>query len=255
MNMITKNKIKELKKLNNKKFRKESNSVLVEGDRTINQILSYGIKPELVLQSENYCLPRDERLKELQYIVDIVPEGYIEQLSQTKNPQELIAVFRKPNNPIPEKGIFIYLDNLRDPGNLGTIFRTAASFSIDGIILSENSCEVLSPKVIRASLGSVFSVPFITKNLSEINLNDYEVFVADMKGDSVLEVHSSKNINTIIVIGNEANGVSDSVKKLATNLISIPMSANMESLNASIAASIIMFSIIKEKYGPNIFNR
>ncbi|MBI9030853.1 RNA methyltransferase [bacterium] len=252
--MLNKNRLKEIKKLTQKKFRNTSSEILVEGKRIIEQIITNGYYPEIVFINESNIEVKSIIAKEKRNIIEYVSPQVIEQLTETKSPQDIVALFKKPKLCFPTKGNFLYLDALRDPGNMGTIFRTAASFNIDGIFISEDSCDVFSPKVIRSSLGAIYTVPFKIIELTKINLPDCDIFSTELNGLPITEITQFKQ-NMIIVVGNEANGVSEQNSKLATQKITIPISPQMESLNASVATSICLFNLLWNKYGNKFLNR
>lgn len=252
--MINKNRLKEIKKLTQKKNRNNSTEILVEGKRIIAQIMQNGFFPEIVFINEENIEVKSIIEKSKRDVIEYVPAHIISQLTETKSPQDIVALFRKPKLSFPSKGNFLYLDNLRDPGNMGTIFRTASAFNIDGIYISSDSCEVFSPKVIRSSLGSIYSIPFKIIDLSEIKLPDCDIFSTELGGKSITDITDFQT-NMIIVIGNEANGISEHNSQLATQKVTIPISDKMESLNASVAASISLFNLMWNKYGNKFLNR
>lgn len=252
--MINKSQLKELKKLTQKKFRNSSQQVLVEGKRIIEQIIDNGSFPELLFIDEEKKETKSLIEKSKRDIIEYVPHHVISQLTETKSPQEIVAVFRKPKLKMPEEGNFLYLDNLRDPGNMGTIFRTAAAFNIQGIYISPDSCEILSPKVIRASLGAVFSVPFEISELATLSIPECDIFSTELEGEALGGIKDF-NKNMIIIIGNEAEGISPANRELATRKITIPVASQMESLNASVASGITIYNLLWEKYGNSFLNR
>ncbi len=244
--MISKNKIKDLKKLKHKKYRNNSDIVLVEGKRIVEQLLTYNLKPEHIFIAEDCIQLKNIFAKEDRNTINYVNHNTIVELSDTKNPQEIVTFYKKPKNKIPKQGTFIYLDDIRDPGNLGTIFRTSLALGVDGIFLSLNCCEVLSPKVIRSSLGSVFKLPYTIIDIADLNIDNCDIFSAEMEGSPIDSITDLRP-NTILIIGNEANGVSKEVSAFATEKVSIPMTKYMESLNASVACSILTHSIVSKK--------
>jgi len=252
--MISKNRLKEIKKLTQKKYRNNSSEILVEGKRIIEQIINNGNFPEVVFINENNIDAKSVIAKDKRNIIEYVSPQVIAQLTETKSPQDIVALFKKPKLNFPTQGNFLYLDALKDPGNMGTIFRTAASFNIDGIYISADSCEVFSPKVIRASLGAIYTLPFKIIELSEIKLADCDIFSTELKGIPITEIREF-NQNMIILVGNEAEGVSKHNSEIATQKVTIPISSKMESLNASVATSICLFNLLWNKYGNNFLNR
>ncbi len=252
--MLSKNRLKEIKKLTQKKFRNSSSEILIEGKRIIEQIILNGFFPEVVFINESNIESKAIIDKSKRDVIEYVTAQTIAQLTETKSPQDIVALFKKPKLSFPQTGNFLYLDNLRDPGNMGTIFRTAAAFNIDGIFISSDSCEVFSPKVIRSSLGAIYTVPFKIIDLIDINIPNCDIFSTELGGEALTEI-TNFNSNMIIIIGNEANGVSQHNSSLATRKITIPISDKMESLNASVAASISLFNLMWNKYGNNFLNR
>lgn len=182
-----------------------------------------------------------------------ISDDIAQKLSDTVNSQGVFAVCKISEHKldIKDKSRLIALDNIQDPGNLGTIIRTADALGIDGVIIG-GGCDVYNPKVIRAAMGSTLRLPFEVCN----NLYDY---LANLKADcdnvriySTSPSSSAKSINKcsfdnicISVIGNEANGVSKEIEELADCLVTIPMHGGAESLNASVAASIVMWEMLR----------
>ena len=147
------------------------------------------------------------------------------------------------------KGNIVLLDNIQDPGNLGTIIRSAVAFGFKNIILSDDTVDLYNDKVIRASEGMIFHINVLRKNLElfleELKQN-YQILITDvMQGENIKKIKHTKNI--ALIIGNEGNGVKDNLKKYANNFVKINMDETCESLNASIAASILMYEIMESK--------
>ena len=252
--ILTKNKLKELKKLKQKKFRANSQHIIIEGKRIIEQIIAYGVKPDFIFIDETKVEAKASIPKKMRSLIEYVPEHVVRQLSDTISPQEIVAVFSKPHLTFPSKGNFLYFDNIRDPGNMGTIFRTAIALGIDGVIISPDSCEIFSPKVVRSSLGAIFKLPILVRPLASFDIDECDIISTEMAGTSMYDVELT-NPNTIIIIGNEANGVSKEISELSNLKISIPMNDQMESLNASVAASIVSYHLMWKKYGNKFTNR
>lgn len=252
--MISKNRLKEIKKLTQKKYRNTSSEILVEGKRIISQIINNGFIPEHVFINEDNKQDKNILDKNLRKIIEYVAPHVISQLTETKSPQDIVALFKKPFHKLPTKGNFLYLDNLRDPGNMGTIFRTALAFDIDGILISPDSCEVYSPKVIRASLGAIYSMPFKVIQLEDFEIEKCDIFSTELGGCPINDIKNFQE-NMIIVVGNEAEGVSSHISQLASQIVTIPISNKMESLNASVATSICLYTLMRNKYGNNFLNR
>lgn len=230
--------IKETNKLKQKKYRDESGLFLIEGYHLVEEAYKAGILKEVFTTSNiNLDVP-----------ITYVTEEIIKYLSDVETPQNIIGVCRKlDNNTIGDK--VVVLDDIQDPGNLGTIIRSAVAFNFDTIILSENSVDVYNPKVVRASQGMLFKLNVIRKNIKEIindlKENNYQILatkVTDGKDVKSLE----KNKKICIIMGNEGKGVSDDVLNLADDFIYIKMNDECESLNVAIATSILLYELGSE---------
>ena len=215
----------EWNKLKQKKYRDETNTFLIEGDHLINEAKKNGNVLYTIGLNESYDYE--------------VTEDILNKLSSQTSGTNEIAICKK----IEEKGIngnVIILDNIQDPGNLGTIIRSAVAFNIDTIILSDNSVDLYNDKVIRASEGMLFNTNVIRCNLKEkiefLKTNGYTIYATTPNGEG-----SFTNDNKIaLVIGNEGNGISTEVLKLCDKNITIKMNEKCESLNAGVCASILM---------------
>jgi len=240
MEILSNARLKELVKLQQKKYRVEAGELLVEGFRLIEQLISDNIPI-----SEIFCLEKDVRKMNriCNAPVTVAVEWHLQKLSGTKNSQNIIALLKAPESKIIKTDFLLYLDDISEPGNLGTIFRTASAFGIDGIILSPGCCEVLNPKVIRASLGAVFSVPFEIRDTEWLrNQNAMKVCTAMEKAVPIDDIKVWKS-PLILVVGSEAKGISRKILEMADHTVYIPMSGKMESLNAAMATAIAIYHI------------
>ena len=193
-----------------------------------------------------------EDRKELIY----VPDSIFKEISDTENPQGILAIARfkfqeLKGLKIKEKPTLVFLDRLQDPGNMGTIIRTADAFNIDGIIINGGCVDPYNPKVVRATMGSIFRIPIYhvedsVQGLSSLKERGLRIFATSLEG-SVPIYDIDYNDGFILVIGNESTGVSDEIYSLSDKLIRIPMPGEAESLNAGVAASIIMYEAMKQR--------
>lgn len=191
-------------------------------------------------------------MKELIYVGDNV----FKEISDTENPQGILAVARFSFEDLDKlKDIknpsLIFLDRLQDPGNMGTIIRTADAFNIDGIIITDGSVDPYNPKVVRATMGSIFRLPiyYIEDSVCGLNSlkdNKLKVYSTSLEGSLPIYDIDYKD-GFVLVIGNESTGVSNEVYNLSEGLIRIPMPGKAESLNAGVAASIIMYEVMKQR--------
>jgi len=234
---LTNNKIKNLSKLNQKKYRDEENIFLVEGYHLVEEAYKSNNLIEILKTEDFDC---DIKIK-----TTIVTYDIIKKLSHTENPQKIIGVVNKiKEQPIGNKVLIV--DELQDPGNLGTIIRSSVAFGIDTVILSENTVDLYNDKVIRSSEGMLFKINIIKKNTSEIikelKQNNYQIF-----GTRVTNGQNIKDISIppkyAFIVGNEGNGVRKEVLDLCDKYIYIPISKECESLNVAIATSIILYEL------------
>lgn len=228
---VTNSKIKELEKLNKAKYREELGLFLVEGPHLVDEAR------KLNLLVEAYSL--DDKPGYIQ-----LSDNVMKKICSTKTVVSEIGVCKiLSNNELTDK--MLILDNIQDPGNMGTIMRSARAFNFKTIILSNGCVDIYNDKVIRSSQGAIFKLNFIKGDLLNIipNLKDYDVYGTDVvNGISVNEVNKNKKI--AVVMGNEGNGVSKEVKDILKKNIYIPINET-ESLNVGVAASIIMYELNK----------
>ena len=248
-------KIKEIKKLKEKKYREETNLFVVEGIKIVKEAIEYDADiQKIVISNDAIGYEVDEEVLKLiqKYEVMIVSQNVFESISDVKTPQGILAVIKNKENvkvDYNEDVIFI-LDNIQDPGNLGTIIRTLDAAGIKQLIVSNDTVDYMSPKVLRSTMGGAFRVNVIVADnllnmIDEIKKNGFEVAVTDLATDkSIYDVDYSKKA---IVIGNDANGVSDEVKNKADIRVKIPMLGKAESLNAAVATSVIAYEYVRQK--------
>ena len=168
------------------------------------------------------------------------------------NPQGILAVIKKSkeNTLKYEEDIIVAIDDIQDPGNLGTILRTVDSIGLKQLVVSKGTADAYNPKVVRSTMGAIFRVKVIeVENLKEtietIRKNNYKLLVTSLQtDDSIYDIDYNKKI---IVIGNEANGVSKEIQNMADQKIKIPMLGKTESLNASVATGIILYEYVRQK--------
>lgn len=231
-------------KLKQKKYREELNLVLIEGEKLILEAFHNGIEIEMLLA----CEEKIDSFKQIH-----AKETYILSLNLCKNlssmvtSQNVFAVAKIPQANKTNSQNVLVLDKIQNPDNLGAIIRSAVATNFVTIYAIE-SVDLYNEKTLRSSMGNVFKVNFIKTDYQHINslLKDYQVCIADMQGENIFKLNSLQK-NVALVIGNEGNGVSEQMRKLCNKKISIPMQNNVESLNASVSAGIIMYQIIDKQ--------
>lgn len=246
--MIGKGKISSITRLHQKKFRDESGLFLVEGIKSVGDLLRSSFEVEEVLATEAWVGEHESGVPATAELTMVTPSE-MERLSAWKNPQPVMAVARIPQHNIADirqDQPLLMLDDLRDPGNMGTIIRTADWFGIRQLVCSQTTVELYNPKVIQATMGSFTRVKVYYTDLESFidnNLKERRVLGAFLEGTPVQ--HFDFHPSDVIVIGNEANGITEAVARKinAKILIDSPVKSadKAESLNASIAAAIMMY--------------
>lgn len=225
-------KYKYLNKLKKKKYRKKFNSFIVESIKIVEQI------PE-DFECEFVFVNEDMKDYKTDFKKIVFSNKLFDKLSLLENPEGVSALLKIKKEKAISSDKILLLDHMQDPGNLGTIIRSAEAFSFKDIILVNNCVDLYNEKTIRASMGSIFRLNFLELNIDDLKkFKDYKLILADMNGKSVDYYKSCDKI--ILAIGNEANGISKSLKDLSNDFVSIKMDGKIESLNAAIAASILM---------------
>ncbi len=237
---ISKERLKQLAKLKQKKVRQKENLVIVEGFRLIEQLLVNGIDLEEIYVAENYDLKLKVRCS-----IYTLKKYELEKITSTQTPQEVAALIKTNSKPIKKKKKLIYLDGISEPGNLGTIIRTATAFSMDGIILSPDCCEIYNPKVIRASLGAVFFIPIEIHDENWLKKQSALKIATCLEDAIPLESFTIPKEDWILILGSEAEGIKDEILSIADKKIKISQTSQMESLNVAVAAGILMHTFTK----------
>lgn len=229
--------IKEINKLKEKKYRDSTNSFLVEGRHLVLEAYRGGLIKELILE-EDELFPLDAP-------TTYVTRDIIEKISSTKSPSNVMAVVnKKEEEPIGEK--ILILEDIQDPGNLGTIIRSALAFGIDTIVLSPKTVDLYNPKVVRSTQGMIFHINIIVREITsfieELKLDNYKI--VGTKVTNGTDVRKSKTYSHYaLIIGNEGSGMSDEVTSLCDEYLYIKMNEQVESLNAGVAASILLYEL------------
>lgn len=240
---IQSDKNKIIKEINSLKLRKNRDKLklfLLEGERLIGEAAD---RIRYVVTSESY---RGNVKSDY-----IVSDSLFARISDTVNPQGVLAVCNIVDNEFKnniETPLYILLENIQDPGNMGTIIRTADAADADGVFLSKGCVDIYNPKAVRSTMGSIFHLPIFTDvDLKElVNKINVETVAAHLKGDKTpYDINMKKGI--AIMIGNEGNGLSNELSEKADNLVKIPMPGKAESMNAGVAASIMIYEAVRQR--------
>lgn len=254
------NTIKEIKALHLKKNRDTQGLYFIEGIRFVSDAIDneQTIVKVIIsdkLESLNGGGKLIERVTAVCDECSLVPEKLFKEISDTQTPQGILAVLKKSefvfDTIIREGNSVVILDSLQDPGNVGTIIRTADAAGVSAVILTKGSVDLFSPKLIRSTMGSVFHIPIfegliINETIDLLKKAGYKVIASHLDGTN--NYYDEDLIGkSAIIVGNEANGISNETSELADRLVKIPMPGKAESLNASVAASIMIYEIVRQK--------
>lgn len=235
--MVSKNQIKLITSLQQKKYRKQEQLFIAEGIKVVQELLfsNFELLYLFTTKQDFLDVSKDK--------VHAITDSELKKISALANPNTCLAVFKMPNpKEWNEKGLILALDDVRDPGNLGTIIRLCDWFGIETLFCSEESVDIYNPKVVQATMGSISRVNVVYGDLEMfLKESSLPVFGTFMDGNNIYQEKLPKE--GIIVMGNEANGISPSVEKLVSQRIAIPRFGNLqltESLNVATATAIIL---------------
>lgn len=235
--MVSKNQIKLITSLQQKKYRKQEQLFFAEGVKVVQELLhsNFELQDLFTTKQDFLTVPKNK--------VHAISEAELKKVSALTTPNTCLAVFKIPKvKEMVEKGLIVALDDVRDPGNLGTIIRLCDWFGIETLFCSEESVDIYNPKVVQATMGSISRVNVVYGNLETfLSQTKLPVFGTFMDGKNIYQEELPKE--GIIVMGNEANGISTSVEKLVSERIAIPRFGNLqvtESLNVATATAIIL---------------
>lgn len=260
--------IKNLEKLkNSRKYRRETGLFIVEGIKSVREANLYCKVHSLYLSETRAGEAGGELKKRLiedgllsrnqDTIVEVVSDRVFSQISDTVTPQGVLALVRAPvydfNSMILKKELFlVILENLSDPGNMGTIIRTAEGAGADGIVLGKGCVDIFSPKVVRSAMGALFRMPFFEdthgdflKMLERLKAGGVGLYGAHLLGREFYDVQYGQRLG--IVIGNESKGITKETSEFLDELVKIPMEGKVESLNASVAAGVLMYEVYRQR--------
>ena len=237
---IDNKKIKEIKKLNIKKYRDKTNLFLVEGEHLVLEAYKTGNLKELILEQD--------AVFSLDVETNYVTTNVLKYITNLDTPQSILGICTKEESTTIKGNRLLILDDIQDPGNLGTIIRSAVAFNIDTIILSKSTVDLYNSKVIRASQVLIFHINIVVADLEDVitklKKEDYQIIGTKVTdGKSLKSIEKKKKF--AIIMGNEGSGVSDSILSLCNEYLYIDMNKNCESLNVGVATSIILYELDK----------
>lgn len=250
--------IKHIRKLKDKKERDISNEYIIEGVKLIDEAINEKANIKKIILCDD-CEKTESISKDLMYEISkydcvYVKDNIFKLITEVNTPQGVLAVVEK-NNVKKEinynEDIIVALDDVQDPGNLGTILRTVDSVGLTQILVSKKTADVYNPKVVRSTMGAIFRVRIIEcddlkETLKQVKKHKFKVVVTSLQTENTIyDINYRKKA---IIIGNEANGVEEEIQNMADEKIKIPMIGKTESLNASVATGIVLYEYVRQKY-------
>jgi TrmH family RNA methyltransferase len=252
--------IKKVKNLYRRKERWKNKLFLIEGIKLVEECIDNNYPISNIIYSEelfnaNGGYDLFEKIKFYDQLIQI-PGKLYKEISDMDNPQGILAVATFKVNYIEDINIkvnpfLLLLDRVQDPGNMGTIIRTADAFGINGIIVTEGCVDIYNPKVVRSTMGSIFRIPVFHESdgvniIKKLKKEGVKIYSTSLEGSYYIQNTNFKE-SCMLIIGNESKGVSKSLHLMADELIKIPMIGEAESLNAAVASSIIMYEAMRQR--------
>jgi len=253
--MISKNDLQYYSSLLKKKHRKAENKFIVEGNKSVLEGINSKNECEIVFVTHKFSKENHQTIAEIvkkKKKIEILKQNEFLKIADTETPQGIAAVFIKPDfklqtNLLLNESIVVLLDNISDPGNLGTIIRNCDWFGVKNILLSEIIVDYTNPKVLRSSMGSIFHVNIFeevsAESLLRLKENGFEIPCADLDGENIFNYKSENR--KILILSSESHGPSKEIKEMSDRKFSIPKIGNAESLNVASASAVLLAELTK----------
>ncbi|MCP4363294.1 MAG: RNA methyltransferase [Chloroflexi bacterium] len=251
---LTNSKVKYVRRLQrDRRFRHREKMMVVEGSRWLSELLASQLAPQQLFYTADWQAANADILQQLTELAHLPPlpvsPAVMAAMSDTTTPPGIMAILPQPNLPLPgQPSLLLILDGINTPGNLGTMLRTAAAAGADGVLLGPGCVDASNPKVVRGSMGALLRLPVLSLSWAKIGeiVQNIAVWVAVVNGGKGYTAVPWQNPSALI-IGSEAAGVSPQAQQIASGSLTIPMYAATESLNAAIAAGIILFEARRQR--------
>ncbi|WMJ81112.1 RNA methyltransferase [Clostridium sp. MB40-C1] len=247
--------IKEVKKLHKKKYRNEKNQFIVEGFRFVEEALKSSFNVPYIFVNENamerYKSFKIEALINENTEVYSISDNLLKDICNTDTPQGILCVVDNESVEVKDaKGFYVLVDRIQDPGNMGTIIRTAHASGALGVIITKGTVDIYNDKTLRSTMGSIFNIPIIQDENLEIIKNlkakGFRIVVSSLDTDkNFYDINLNQKI--IIAVGNEGSGISEEIYSIGDEKVKIPMPGGAESLNAAVAAGIMIYEVVRQK--------
>lgn len=247
------NLFKEIKKLKEKKHRIKSNKYIIEGLRFLEEAIKSKVSIDSIIFTESFKVKNPELFLKINENIKLIQmnESLLKQLCSTENPQGVVGVINMKNKELKNGELVVLVDKVQDPGNMGTIIRTAHAAGAAGIVMTKGTVDIYNDKTLRSTMGSIFYIPIVEDDsldfVKSLKADGYKLVVSSLQGKNNFFEENLQG-KVIIAVGNEGNGVSDEVYDIADIKVKIPMPGEAESLNVAVATSIMIYEKIRQSF-------
>ena len=229
---------KLIRSLRQKKYRKLHQQFVVEGFKSVNELINSDLSIEAIYLSDRIA---DEEKLDPGINFVVIPDKTMQSISSLSQAPGVLALVKIPDSQLNTGSLVLFLEELKDPGNLGTIIRTAEGFGVSQLVLSPNCVDPFSPKVVQASMGSLFRLPIVFGNLDALWQRfgeSHAFYAADMQGESVYQAELRNS--SVLIMGSESRGLSKEITKRAVEQLTIPTANSLESLNVAVSTAVLL---------------
>ena len=247
------NLFKEIKKLKEKKHRIKSNKYLIEGLRFVEEAIKSKVSIDSIIFTESFNEKNPDLFLKINENIKLIQmnEALLKQLCSTENPQGIVGVINMQNKELKSGELVVLVDKVQDPGNMGTIIRTAHAAGAAGIVMTKGTVDIYNDKTLRSTMGSIFYIPIVEDDsldfVKSLKKEGYKLVVSFLQGKNNFFEENLQG-KVMIAVGNEGNGVSDEVYDIADIKVKIPMPGEAESLNVAVATSIMIYEKIRQSF-------
>ena len=247
------NLFKEIKKLKEKKHRIKSNKYLIEGLRFVEEAIKSKVSIDSIIFTESFKEKNPDLFLKINENIKLIQmnEALLKQLCSTENPQGIVGVINMQNKELKSGELVILVDKVQDPGNMGTIIRTAHAAGAAGLVMTKGTVDIYNDKTLRSTMGSIFYIPIVEDDsldfVKSLKKEGYKLVVSSLQGKNNFFEENLQG-KVMIAVGNEGNGVSDEVYDIADIKVKIPMPGEAESLNVAVATSIMIYEKIRQSF-------
>ncbi len=247
------NLFKEIKKLKEKKHRIKSNKYIIEGLRFVEEAIKSKVSIDSIIFTESFKEKNPDLFLKINENIKLIQmnEALLKQLCSTENPQGIVGVINMQNKELKSGELVVLVDKVQDPGNMGTIIRTAHAAGAAGIVMTKGTVDIYNDKTLRSTMGSIFYIPIVEDDsldfVKSLKKEGYKLVVSSLQGKNNFFEENLQG-KVLIAVGNEGNGVSDEVYDIADIKVKIPMPGEAESLNVAVATSIMIYEKIRQSF-------